>query len=190
MLCVTVGERWIIGAQSELRGGADLAMRVLDGEASFERWDSVNQDQLAAARPSDARITRRATPDDPMLKLCALLGLVSSAAALLPPTSPGSARGVQETSSRRAALSGFAALALGAAAQPAFALRPGCDDPKVCSGPAPPNLFTKPGPIPKDRKVWAVKQGCNVEKPCGKGASLFGPSAGLGAQDPSAKKKK
>merc|ERR1719453_3023554 len=82
---------------------------------------------------------------------------------------------------RRAALAGFAALA---ATPAAHALRPGCDDATLCSGPSPKPFWAKDfaGPKTKDQKGFGAAAGCNIEKPCKKEVGGFPWGASLGAK--------
>ena len=87
--------------------------------------------------------------------------------------------------SRRAAVATFAAAAL-TAPLPAFAAFG--DPPVPMTGKKTPTAFdlaARAGQKKAKKDLpWSVQQGCNVEKPCAKGATLFGPSAGLGAKPP------
>ena len=84
---------------------------------------------------------------------------------------------------RRAALAGFAALAVTPAAH---ALRPGCDDPKVCSGPGVKPFWDAKfsGKPTKDQKGFGIAAGCNNAKPCKKEVGGFPWGAKLGAKVP------
>lgn len=103
------------------------------------------------------------------LKTAVILGLAATAEAFKLPATP---------TSRRDALvnagAGFAA---------AFALTTPANAEKV------PTIFTV---LPakksgfREEKPWSAQkpQGCNTEKPCAKGATLWGQYASLGAQPP------
>ena len=95
--------------------------------------------------------------------------------------------GSTQLQGRRAVLSSMAAAAVVASSMPGAAqakLRPGCNDPKVCSGPSPPTAFQIQGPKTKDQKGFGVAAGCNIEKPCKKEVGGFPWGATLGAKCP------
>lgn len=115
--------------------------------------------------------------------LFALLAVAASALKLPPPLQTNTA-----AATRRATLAGALA-ALSAAPLSANAVYvnnrytpPGTEPPTPPPRPAKPKVSGIEQP-------WSVSQGCDVLKPCEKGASLWGPYASLGAQDPSQAKK-